>query len=156
MALVVVALVWLCSIASVALWSLPPWAVPLCGLIAVPATFLLRGRRDAVVLTAAAVIALLGATRFQHWQGSDAPGLAHYIARTVVVDGTIASEPDPGETSTSYNVRVDHIETLGYSGPTGGMLRLTVGQYDSYLPGDRVRLSGPLEPAPVFSGFNYR
>ena len=156
MALVVVALVWLASIASVALWSLPPWTAPACVLVAVPATLLLRGRHDALVLTLAGALALAGAANFQHWRGSEAPDLAHFISRTVVVDGTIVSEPDPGETTTSYNVRVSRVETLGYSGTTDGMVRLTVGQYDNYLPGDKVRLSGPLEPAPVFDGFNYR
>ena len=156
MALVVVALVWLTSIASVALWSLPPWAAPACALAVCPATLLFRGRHDALVLALAAVLALFGAARFQQWRGSEAPNLAHFISRTVVVDGTIASEPDPGETTTSYNVRVSHVQTFGYSGTTDGMVRLTVGQYDNYLPGDEVRLSGPLEPAPVFDGFNYR
>lgn len=156
MALVVIALAWLTSIASVALWSLPFWVVPACTLVCCPATLLLRRKHDAVVVAAAALIALFGAARFQQWQSGPAPSLAHFIARSVVVDGTVVSEPDPGDTSTSYNVRIDRIETPGYSGPTSGTVRLTVGQYERYLPGDRVRITGALEPAPIFDGFDYR
>ena len=156
MALVVITIAWIGAIAAVALWALPPWAVPACLAAASPATLLLRGRRDAIVLAAAALLALAGATRFDLWRGGAAPDLAHFLARSVTVEGIIASEPDPGETIAAYEVSAHRIETFGYAGATSGLVRIAVDQYARYLPGDHVRLRGPLQPAPVFKDFNYR
>ncbi len=156
MTLVAVSLAWLLTIASVALWD-APWWLPALFVVPVAGFFILRRRRrHAIVATICIPLALFGAWRFASWRDAAPPDTARYVGTTVTVEGTVASEPDPGQSWTSYDVAVDRIrEGAGWL-RTDGRVRITTGQYDEYLPGTRLQLTGALKEPPFFPEFDYR
>jgi competence protein ComEC len=154
--LVAVSVAWLLAIASVALWDAPWW---LPGLLVAPfAGFFAarRQRRNTMVAAACVPLALFAAWNFAHWRDAAPPDIARYVGTSVTVEGTIASEPDPGQTWTSYDVAVDRIREGNGWLYTDGRVRITAGQYDEYLPGTRVQLTGALKEPPFFPEFDYR
>ncbi|HEY4668251.1 MAG TPA: ComEC/Rec2 family competence protein, partial [Tepidiformaceae bacterium] len=84
------------------------------------------------------------------------PALAGYVGRTLLLEGTIGSEPDPGLTTTSYRINVDHVFVEGEWLPVEGSVRATLHQYADYRYGDRVQIEGRLREPPVFEDFDYR
>ncbi|MEO6397177.1 MAG: DUF4131 domain-containing protein, partial [Tepidiformaceae bacterium] len=146
----IIALVWLLSIASVALWAAPWWSVGVLTVAASPLAFPTFGRNGALILLAAGLLALVGGGRFQSWEARPAPGIAAYLGQGVLLEGEVASEPDPGITTASYEIDVRSVTLAGVRSSTAGKVRVTLNQYADYLPGDEVRVSGRLEAAPVF------
>src|SRR5512138_2481500 len=86
MALVVIALAWLASMAAVATWQAPWWLAGACVAAASP-LWLLRPKPVSKALIVAVAIAAI-------------------VGGDVVLEGNITSEPGPGETTTSYDVDV--------------------------------------------------
>lgn len=157
MELILLAIAWLLAVTSVALWNVPAWTVGLCLLVLVPAVYTLRGRGWAFWLAGMAFVALAGGVRFDQWQHRDLGSLSHFVERSVVIEGRLLSEPTPADTSTSYIFEADHLTPAGGAPlPIDGKLRLSLGQYDEYLPGTRLRLTGKLGDPPVFDDFDYR
>lgn len=157
MALVYLAVAWLSGIAAVALWDVP-WWLPGLLLVLVAVGFITARREPAAVLLAVCgLLALVGAFRFIAWRDADPPSLVRYVGQNLTLDGTIDSEPDPGESWTSYLVRVDRVETSdGRVDTVDGRVRVRTGQYAEHLPGEQVRLKGALKEPPVYPDFDYR
>ncbi|HMS58682.1 MAG TPA: ComEC/Rec2 family competence protein [Tepidiformaceae bacterium] len=153
MTLVLLAVAELAAIAAVALAGFPGWFGGAVLVLAMPALWALGGRRVAAWGVAAAVIALAGGMRFEAWHDAPPPPLAAYLGETVTIDGVIASEADPGQTTVRY--RVD-ARSFGDGTPTGGGVLVTLPQYTEHLPGERVRVRGELVPAPTFDSFDYQ
>ena len=156
MALILVALAWLAAIATVAIWAMPPWFAGVAIATFVPPLWFARGRGDALVLVAMASLAVVGAYRFHGWQHRDPPSIGQYLEQSVVLDGTITSEPDPGLTNQSYLFAVDRLANVTGAHEANGTVRVSLGQDTRYLPGTRLRLTGRLADPPVFAGFDYR
>ncbi|HKS92175.1 MAG TPA: ComEC/Rec2 family competence protein, partial [Tepidiformaceae bacterium] len=157
MTLILLAAGWLAGIAAVALWDSPWWtgASLIAGCIAGVAAW--RGPRGIATIGAAMVVAALaGGFLFARWDGRGTPDAAGYLGRTVTFAGTMATEPDTGDTSASYVVNVRQVRTRAGWVETAGRIRVSLGQYTRYLPGDQVQLTGKLEAAPVFDDFDYR
>jgi competence protein ComEC len=95
--------------------------------------------------------ALVGGWLFAGWHEREAPGLAERVGEEVMLEGVVASEPDPGKTVARYRVDVDRVD----GERTGGAVLVSLYQYAKHLPGERVRVAGELEAAPVFEGFDY-
>ncbi|WP_322796159.1 DNA internalization-related competence protein ComEC/Rec2 [Tepidiforma sp.] len=155
MVLIVAGAAWLAGLFPVAAWGAPWWMGSLwtgCAATGVLARHPQRWR------LAAAGVVLAGAAgwRMDAALGRDPAAVASFLGREVVIWGTVVSEPDQGDLSTSYDIRVDRLEADGEAVTDAGAIRATLGQYTELLPGDRVRLEGDLEPAPVFDGFDYR
>lgn len=151
MALILVSLAWLAAIAAVGVWDAPwwmggAWAVALLPLAG------RWGRRGWVIGAACVVAALVGGARFASWNGGDVSALTPFIGEEVVVEGRIDSEVDPGRTVATYRLDVDRID--GHE--VDGAALISLNQYAEHLPGERVRVEGRLEAAPVFDGFDYR
>ena len=157
MTLILLAAGWLAGIAAVALWGAPGWsgASLIAGCIAGASAW--RGSREIATIGVCMVAAaLIGGFLFARWDGRGTPDAARYLGRTVTFAGTMASEPDTSETSAGYVVNVRQVRTsAGWVGTTG-RIRVSLGQYTRYLPGDRVELTGKLDAAPVFDDFDYR
>lgn len=137
--------------AAVGVWDAPWWMGGAWALAVAP----LLGRwREAGWATAGAcvVAALVGGWLFADWHGRDLPRLAGRVGEEVTIEGKIASEPDPGRAVASYRVNVDTVDGR----PTDGAVVVSLNQYAEHLPGERVRVTGELEAAPVFEGFDYR
>lgn len=147
---------WLAAIAAVALWDVPPWAAALA--VAALAGILVwpKDRSGIIVTVVCGLLALAGAWRFAAWRDAPPGDIARHVGHTAVVEGTIVSEPDPGETWTSYEVAAERIDDGAGWQATDGRVRISLGQYAEYLPGTRVRLEGPLKDPPVYPDFDYR
>lgn len=156
MTLPIIALAWLLSMAAVALWGAPWWTVGALVIATLPLVFARFGRRGVVILLAAGGLALLGGWQFEQWEQRDAPDIQRYVGGSVEIEGEIASEPDPGLTTASYEVAISHVIVEDERRPTAGKVRVTLNQYSDYLPGTRVRINGKLEEPPVFADFDYR
>ena len=156
-ALIVVGLAWLFGIASVALWDVPPWAAGAWIAVLAPITWAKLGTRATGWVVVAAVLAVVGAWRFDSWASQAPPDLARYVGQEVTLDGAIDSEPDPGLTTNSYTFVVRTVRTAGEPGrPTTGSVRISVSQFKAYPPGTSATVRGKLDDPPVFDDFDYR
>jgi competence protein ComEC len=153
---VLLALAWLASIATIALWGVPAWLTGACLAALAPLAGAWRGRRAAALVACMALLAVAGGWRFSAWLHAPSPDLARYVGSQVTVEGRIASEPDPGLTTVSYEVEAEHVTADGTVRAIDGKLRATFPQYTELRPGAPVRLAGHLGEAPVFPDFDYR
>ncbi len=156
MTLPVLALGWLLGMAAVATWGAPVWMAGAWLALLAPVGYAVAGRRGAVVLAAAAVLAVLGAARFEGWRDRDPPALAALVGSEQTVEGTVGSEPDPGLTTVRYRLDVERVADVGGWRDTAGSVLVSLHQYTELLPGDHLRLTGKLEAPPAFEGFDYR
>ena len=151
MALVLVSLAWLAAMAAVGVWDAPWWMGAAWALALLPLAGR-WGRRGWVVGGACVVAAVVGGARFASWGGGDVSAMEPFLGREIVVEGTIASEVDPGRTVARYGLDVDLIDGR----EVDGKVLISLNQYDERLPGERVSVEGKLEAAPSFDGFDYR
>lgn len=142
--------------ASVALWDAPWWMAGAWWIALSPAVLARWGVRAALLVMFAALVATTGAWRFDQWQERPVPSLAAYVGRTLLIEGRVDSEPDPGLTTTSYRIEVDRVLVEGDWLPVDGAVRATLHQYADYRYGDRVQVEGRLGEPPVFEDFDYR
>ena len=147
---------WLLGFAAVGVWGAPVWVAGAWFAIAVPGVWALRGRGTGAVLAAAALLAVLGAWRFEGWANAPLPDLARSLGAEVAIEGRIDSEPDPGLTTHRYHVRAERVEVEGMWRETDGRALITVRQTEELAFGAPVRLSGRLEAPPVLEAFDYR
>lgn len=156
MTLPLLAAAWLLGFAAVGVWDAPVWVAGAWFAAAAPGAWTLRGRGAAALLGAAAVMALLGAWRFEAWADEPLPDLARSAGTEVTLEGRIDSEPDPGLTTHRYHVRAERVEDGGVWRETEGRALITVRQTERLGYGTPVRLSGTLEAPPELKAFDYR
>ncbi len=158
MTLVYVAIAWTLGLMLGAGLSPPAPVLALAGAWAAGALALERGRPRGRRIAALALVAVLGAWRWQSAQPRFGPhDLASYNERgAVVVEGYVSAEPEIRNTRTQIEVTVERI-TLGTETlQVGGRLLANVSLYPAYRYGDRVRCSGKLETPPILEDFDYR
>lgn len=147
MTLIVVGLGWVIGLLPVGAWGAPSW-MGFAWIAAASPAILVTGplRKRYVLVAAAAFAALLSGWLLTRASHATTPEWAHLVGSEVNLSGTIDSEPDRGLTVTAYVVRVEQVS--GPDGLTlhGGKVLVQFNQYDRYLPGDRVRIEGELEP----------
>ncbi|MFN0093361.1 MAG: ComEC/Rec2 family competence protein [Dehalococcoidia bacterium] len=152
-----VAAAWVAAIALIGAAGAPWWGGAAVTAMLLPGAALWGGRRWAVVVLVAAAAALVSGARFDGWLERPPPPLLALVGQELVLEGTVVSEPDPGLTVARYTVAVTAVVTAdGASARTSGKVLVSLHQYDGYLPGDRVRLTGELQPPAVLEGFDYR
>ncbi|MEJ5222007.1 MAG: DUF4131 domain-containing protein, partial [Tepidiforma sp.] len=156
MLLIGLGMAWVAGLLPVGLWNAPWWmGAAWTAAAGVPAA--VRGIARPGVIGAAVVLAALAGWRLDGALQQGLPPIAAYAGLDAVVTGTVVSEPDPGELTTAYDIRVERLDLGdGTALDDAGLIRAWVHQYERFLPGDRVRLEGELEQAPVFDGFDYR
>lgn len=145
--------------AAIGGWSVA-WWVPAAWLVLLtPLRLALAAQRQlaAAGWAALTLAALAGGARFDAWWSREPPSLVQFLGQELTLAGVVDSEADPGTTTTAYVLDVQTVTTTdGQSLPVEGRVRVTLHQYASLLPGDRLRAMGKLEPPPVFDGFDYR
>lgn len=156
MILIALALAWLAGVIPVAAWGAPWWMGAAWIAVAMPIFAMATGGRRWRLATA-----LLAAAACAGWQlaatlNEAPPHLARYVDQEVTLFGTVVSEPDPGPSSTTYDIRAETLTFESVTVATAGTIRATVHQYAAYLPGDRLELTGKIELPPSFDGFDYR
>ena len=109
MLLIILAAAWIAGMLPVGLWGAPWWLG--AAWVAAPAAALAVWRRirwpaaaAGVVLAAAAGARLAGAL-----QPEGIP-VAELTGQEATIFGIIVSEPDPGDLTTAYDIRVDRLE----------------------------------------------
>jgi competence protein ComEC len=150
-ALILISVAWLAAMAAVGVWDAPWW---MGGAWALALSPLLARWREAGWATAAVCVAaaLVGGWLFADWHDRETPGLVEHIRREVTLEGVVSSEADPGSTVVRYRVDVESVDGEA----AGGAVLISVNQYRELVPGERVRVAGEIEQAPVFEGFDYR
>ena len=158
MELPIIALAWLFGFASVDVWGSSPWLAGASVLALAPIGGRVTGRHGAVLVGVAAVTALVGGWWFERSLDQPDLRLTAHLGQTVTLEGVIDSEPDPGLTTVSYRLRVEHLTAGGASQPIDGAIIVRLNQYARYLPGDRLRVTGELEAPPevLYEDFRYR
>ena len=157
MTLVLVGLAWVIALAAAGAFGAPWWMGAAWVAVASPALLLsgpLKGRYGLAGACVAA--ALLAGWRFSSITHQD-PSWIAAVGEEVRLTGVVESEPDRGQTTAGYTVRVTRIEYAGASsGDSGGGVLLYLNQFTDLLPGDSVTVEGDLELPPRFDGFDYR
>jgi competence protein ComEC len=161
MTLIVLGLGWVAGLVAVGAFGAPSWMGAAWALAALPIllrTGILRGK--ARLGAGAAGMALLGGLTLST-AGHSTPEWGPLIGSDVVLTGTVVSEPDRGDTTAAYTVRVRDVEMAQAAdsatpGAGGGRVLVYLHQYAAHLPGDRITVRGKLELAPQFEGFDYR
>jgi competence protein ComEC len=150
--LVFVSLGWLFGIAAVAAWDSPWWFAGVTLLLILPASGsgLLPIRYGLILAVAAA--ALVGGVRFAEWENQPPIPLSMYLGQELDITGQVSSVPEPRLTTSQFRVDVESANSMS----TQGAVLVTASQYADWVPGDRVRLKGKLDEAPVFDTFDYR
>ncbi len=156
MVLIALALGWFTGLVPVAAWSAPWWVGAAWIVAALPALALSGARARWKLAAAVIVMALVAGWRLDHALDAAPPAVVAFTGQEATVTGTVVSEPDPGAVSTSYELRIDELAADGTLVRDAGLVRVTLHQYASFLPGDRLRLTGEIELPPVFDGFDYR
>jgi competence protein ComEC len=151
-------LAWLGGIYLESVLSLPVWilwlATPLLVVIV-----LLWWREWRVRLGAAcALLALLGALRYQTSLPSfDASTLAYYNGTAeVTVVGVAIEEPDVRDRYVNLKLSASYLETEGQRHAVNGLVLVQTGRHPSYAYGDELRIEGRLESPPELEDFSYR
>ncbi|HQW51009.1 MAG TPA: DNA internalization-related competence protein ComEC/Rec2 [Tepidiformaceae bacterium] len=156
MLLISLAMAWLAGLLPVGAWGAPWWMGAAWVAAACPALAMITGAARWRLCMALGGLAAASGWLLSSALAAEPPPLVAFIGQEVTIHGTIVSEPDPGEVSTSYEVRADLLSSGAETAPQAGLIRVTLHQYAAYLPGDRVELTGELELPPVFDGFDYR
>jgi competence protein ComEC len=156
MLLIGLGVAWIAGLLPVGAWGAPWWMG--AAWVAATGTVLVAQRRARPAVIALAVaLAVVAGYRLDGALAPPGIPLSAYVGQEVIITGTVVSEPDPGDLSTGYDIRVERLELRdGRVLERAGTIRAWLHQYASYLPGDRFRLEGKLEAAPVFDGFDYR
>ena len=156
MVLIALALGWLAGLVPVAAWSGPWWVGAAWVAAALPALALSFSRLRWKLAAGVLAMSLIAGFRLDAALDAAPPPVTGFAGQEATVIGTVVSEPDPGEVSTSYELRIEELTANGTVVRNAGVVRVTLHQYASFLPGDRLWLEGELDLPPVFDGFDYR
>ncbi len=157
MALVVVGLGWVIGLLPVGVWDAPWWMGGAWVCAAAPATLALGPLKHRHRLYAAALVAAgLSGWLLNHSAATSPAAWATLAGEDVTVRGIVDSEPQRGLTSTGYVLKITSLTSEDGAVHRGGKLLVYFNQYDRYLPGDRVVISGELASPATELGAGYR
>lgn len=155
MRLVALGLAWLGGIAAVAMWNAPPWLPAVSAAALLPLAFRRGIPVHPIFVALMAVMAFSGALRFATWEEAPPPGLVEYLGEEIEVSGVVQGLPDPGTTTTRYEIAARELfDELGAL-PADGSILVTLPEYTELEPGARVRVRGTLDAPPVLEEFDY-
>ncbi len=157
MALIYLSCAWIGGILAGAVISPPPLLI-LVSLSPLLLLHRLRRHRRTIILVSLTLAAFLGgAVRLAQSQPPlDETQLNFYNGQSVVVHGTVASDPERGDRSVQIRLAAMEIEADQGTSPVAGNVLIITPPYAAYSYGDRLIVSGPLETPPQFDGFNYQ
>lgn len=159
MTLFYLAAAWVAGIA-LAGTAHPPWQLfPVLGFLAVIGLLLGWGERSVRLASASLLMTALGGGRLLLATPSlDSRSLAAYNGVDgVTLEGVVVAEPDERDTYTNLRVRAERLALPdGTVRKVEGLVLVRVERYPRRNYGDRLRISGLLEPPPVYEAFSYR
>jgi competence protein ComEC len=158
MALVYLSIAWVIGIYLGSKFALP-WAIVFIGLLPlclIP--FLLNYKRQ-LLLAGFCLLALFGGClRFQtSLPVVDEHHLQFYNDKgTIVIEGIIATEPDPGNTTSVFRLSATKLQVNGVYVEASGKALVNVLKYHEYHYGDVLRITGKPETPSQSDDFNYK
>jgi competence protein ComEC len=134
-----------------------PWWMAAAWLAAATPVLVLRGPLSGryglqAILVA---VALFAGWRMDAAGTFSTPQWAGVVGQHATIEGRIERGPDQGETTASFLLGVDSLQSSSQR-YGGGHVLVYLNQYSSLREGDRVTVRGQLEAPPVFDDFNYR
>ena len=153
------ALAWLAGVVAAALGWADLWPLlALGGAGACIGVFLAGRRREAAVAGALLLIALAGAARHEDARPPAEPrGVAVFNDKgPVTLRGVIVDDPEEGEMSQRFTLRVDAHRGSGAWRETDGRVLVTAQLFPRFRYGDEIEVRGELKTPPSFDSFDYR
>jgi competence protein ComEC len=138
------------------------WAWPLVALGGTGLSLgtLLAGKRGAAAMMALLMLLTLGGIdRYQESLPPSQPGGIAQLNDTgepVTLRGVIADEPEEGDHTQRFTLRVDEADVGDGFQDAHGRVLVTARPFPAYEYGDVLQLTAPLETPPVFDTFDYR
>ena len=136
----------------------PPWLALFIGLIPFALVPFLPSSRKTLVIAGICLLALLGGGL--HFTSSLPPADEHSLCfyndrETVEIQGMVAEEPDVRDRFCLLTFSASEIIVNGEPREVSGTVLVRVPRYPTYHYGDVLNVSGELETASEFEGFNY-
>jgi competence protein ComEC len=158
MALVYLSVAWVIGIYLGSIFSLP-WGIIFIGLLPpcfIP--FLSKYKRQLLLVGFCFLSLFGGCLRFQtSLPVVDEHHLQFYNDKgTIVIEGMVATEPDPGNTTSNFQLSTSKVQTNGSYIEASGKALVSVLRYHEYHYGDVLRITGKPETPPQYDDFNYR
>ena len=158
MTLVYLSIAWIIGIYLGSKFTLP-WPLVFIGLLPlclIP--FLLNYKRQLLLIGFCFVALFGGCLRFQtSLPVVDEHQLQFYNDKgTTVIEGMVATEPEPGNTSSTFQLSASKLQTNGTYEEVSGKALINVLRYHEYHYGDVLRITGKLETPSQSDDFNYK
>ena len=161
--LVLVTIAWMAGLVAAHHLLMPagiePASIILLALVPMLA-LLLWHRERSILLAAVCTLALLGgALRYQlHVRSlNDPEAVASYSNQGwVTLEGVVRGYPDTKDSSTRLEIESEQLEFKDQAIQVHGRALVLTSNLPRYRYGDRLRISGILEPVPELEGFDYR
>jgi competence protein ComEC len=159
MALVYLSIAWVIGVYLGSRFLLP-WSVIFAGLaplIFIP--FFLRYKKQLILACFCLLCLFGGSIRFQ----TSLPVVNEHSLQfyndggIIMVEGTVCTEPEPGNTTSSFQISAAKVQTGGDYINASGKALVNVLRYPEYHYGDMLRITGKLQtPSESRNDFNYR
>ncbi len=149
---------WVGGILLGAKMNMPVLAL-LAGLVPFSLILLFPHKKKFLVVIGLCLLALIGGIlRFPPSQGqADEHSLSYYNDQgTIVMQGTVADEPDTRDSYTLLKISSEVVTVQGETREVTGKALVRVTRYPEYHYGDVLSITGKLETPPQFADFDYR
>lgn len=158
MALVYLSTAWIIGIYLGSKLALP-WSIIFAGLaplVFIP--FFLQYKKQLILACFCLLCLFGGCIRFQsNLPVVDEHSLQFYNdSGFITVEGTVCTEPEPGNTTSSFQISAAKVQTGGDYINASGKALVSVLRYPEYRYGDVLRITGKLQTPSEFDDFNYQ
>jgi competence protein ComEC len=158
MTLVYISIAWIIGIYLGSIFSLP-WGIVFIGLLPlclIP--FLLNYKRQLLIAGVCLLSLFGGCLRFQtSLPVVDEHHLQFYNDREIIViEGMVATEPDPGNTTSVFQFSASKVQTNNTCVEASGKALVSILRYHEYHYGDVLRITGKPETPPQYEDFSYK
>ncbi len=154
------ALAFFAGVVLAALGGASVWPVVALGGAGVCLGTLLAGKsREAVLLSFLALLVLAGIDRYEEALPLSQPGgiaLLNDRSEPVTLRGVIVSEPEEGERTQRFTLRVDEADAGTGFEDAGGRVLVITRLFPAYEYGDVLEMTARLETPPKLDTFDYR
>jgi len=152
MALVYLSIAWVLGVFLGSIFSLP-WAIIFIGILPLCLIPFLSHYKRQLLLSGFCLLSLFGGClRFQmSLPAIDEHHLQFYNGKGAIeIEGMIATEPDPGNISSTFQFSASKLQTNGTYIEASGKALISVPRYQEYHYGDVLRITGKPETPPQY------
>jgi competence protein ComEC len=158
MALIYLSIAWVIGIYLGSRLALP-WVIIFIGLVPlIFIPFFLKYKKQLILACFCLLCVFGGCIRFQ----TSVPVVTEHTLQFyndsgfITVEGTVCTEPEPGNTTSSFQISAAKVQTGGDYINASGKALVTVLRYPEYHYGDMLRITGKLQTPSQLDDFNYK